>query len=211
MHITKYPQSCLKIEKDGRALLVDVGTLATQKYSVSDFGKYDAVLFTHCHGDHFDKDVLAELANGGDITLYGNDDTAKAAGDEAIEVITDGEELVVAGFKIKAFNMEHCLMPDGSPAGIANTAYLIDDTLLLTGDSTEKVDLKPKAVALPIFGPDISFKDAFTFARDHEVQEVIPVHYTIVGMNPSSFGMFSDMYKGTWKLHALADGESVDL
>ncbi len=209
MHITKYPQSCLKIEKDDRSLLIDVGTLATKKYKVAEFGKFDAVLFTHCHADHFDVTILDELRGDGDILLYGNADTAAAAGEHPIEVLDEGEELVIAGFKMKVYAMKHCLMPDGSAATIENTGFMIDDTFLIPGDSTELLDVKPIGVALPIFGPDISYKDAFVMARHLAVRDVVPVHYDVAGMDPASFEMFSRMFKAPWTVHALADGESV--
>ncbi|HUC20151.1 MAG TPA: MBL fold metallo-hydrolase, partial [Candidatus Polarisedimenticolaceae bacterium] len=133
MKITKYPQSCLKLEHNNRALLFDLGTLATAAYSLNDLGDFDAVLFTHRHPDHFDVRILPELLGRG-ITCYGNADVGQAAGNLAIEVIEDGEELVIADFKIKTCHLEHCLMVGGS-SGVPNTGYLINDSVLIPGDS----------------------------------------------------------------------------
>jgi len=193
LKLTKYPQSCLKIEDAGHALLVDVGTLATAEYAVSDFGEFDAVLFTHTHADHFDVDKLRDLTAAG-AQLYGNANVAQLAGSAAgaakVEVVGENEELVVAGFKIKAIAMEHCLMVDGSPAGIPNTGFLINDRLLIPGDSTEDVGVTAEVVAIPIFGPDISLKDAFAFAKATKAKTLIPVHYDVAGMNPAVFERF---------------------
>lgn len=210
MKITKYEQSCLKIEKDGRCLLFDVGTMTTSARSIRELGKYDAVIYTHAHPDHFDAKSLAELAAGG-ATLYGNSDTAAAAGDVGLEVIDDGEELVIADFKIKAVHLEHCLMPNGKPAGLLNTGFLINDQLLIPGDSTETAGIKTKAVALPVFGPDISFKDAFMMAHELEVDHVIPVHFDVVGMHYNAITGFYVMFEGPGEVHALKVGESVTI
>ena len=212
MKITKYPQSCLKVEDEGRALLVDVGTLATAAYSIADFGDYDAVLFTHSHADHFDVSKLEELCASG-ATLYGNSNVAQLAGDIRVEVIENNEELVVAGFKVKAFPMEHCLMTDGSPSSVPNTGLLINDRLLLPGDSTEDVGVKAEVVAVPIFGPDISPKDALDLTKSTKATTVIPVHYDVAGMNPEVFARFAGMGGGElpFSVQALKNGQSTEV
>lgn len=212
MKITKYTQSCVKVEDGGQALLVDVGTLTTADYTVSDFGHFDAVLFTHSHADHFDVAKLGELSANG-AQLYGNSNVAQLAGDTPVEVITDNEELVVAGFKIKAIPMEHCLMVDGSPAGIPNTGFLVNDRLLLPGDSTEDVGTKAEVVALPIFGPDISLHDAYSLAKATAAKTVVLVHYDVAGMDPAIAARFLGMTKlsADLKVVPLKNGESTEL
>jgi L-ascorbate metabolism protein UlaG (beta-lactamase superfamily) len=209
MKITRYPQSCLKLEHDGRALLVDIGTLATAEYSLTDFGDVDAVLFTHTHLDHFDVKVLPELAKNGAV-IYGNSDVAQSAENTKVEVVDPGEELVVAGFKLKAYAMEHCLMTDGSEAGIPNTGYMVNDQLLLPGDSTEDVGVKAEVVAVPIFGPDISLHDAFQLCKTTEAKKAIPVHYDVASMDPGIFKMLGA--RGlTAEVITLAKGESTEI
>ncbi len=208
MKITKYTQSCLKIEDNSQALLVDVGTLTTADYAVSDFGSFDAVLFTHSHADHFDVSKLAELSAHG-AQIYGNANVAQLAEGTKVEVIGEGEELVIAGFKVKAVAMEHCLMVDGSPAGIPNTAFVINDRLLIPGDSTEDVGLTAEIVAIPIFGPDISPKDAVSLAVATKAKTLIPVHYDVAGMDPSVFQRFARNL--TAEIIPLKNGESTEL
>jgi L-ascorbate metabolism protein UlaG (beta-lactamase superfamily) len=212
MKLTKYPQSCLKLEHAGQAVLVDVGTLATAEFRLADFGRLDAVLYTHSHADHFDAALLPELAQAG-VALYGNSNVAEAAGGTKIEIIEDGEELVVAGFKVRAIQMEHCLMTDGSPAGIPNTGFLINDQLLLPGDSTDDPGIKVKILAVPIFGPDISPRDAFSQMQATAAAKVIPVHYDVAGINPEVFAMFAKL-GGTsleTEIITLDNGEAVEL
>jgi L-ascorbate metabolism protein UlaG (beta-lactamase superfamily) len=209
LKITKYPQSCLKIEDAGHALLVDVGTLATADYAVADFGQFDAVLFTHSHADHFDVDKLDELAATG-AQIYGNTNVAQLAGATKVEVVGENEELVVAGFKVKAVAMEHCLMVDGEPAGLPNTGFLINDRLLLPGDSTEDVEVTAEIVALPIFGPDISLKDAFGLAQATKAKILIPVHYDVASMNPAVFERLGGRGLDA-TITTLKNGESTEL
>jgi L-ascorbate metabolism protein UlaG (beta-lactamase superfamily) len=209
MKITRYPQSCLKLELDGRTLLIDVGTLATAEYKVADFGDIDAVLFTHTHFDHFDIQVLPELVANG-ATIYGNSDVAQSAKGTKVEVIEPGEELVVAGFKLKAYAMEHCLMVDGSKAGIPNTGFMVNDQLLLPGDSTEDIGITAKVVAVPIFGPDISLHDAFELTKATTAKKVILVHYDVAHMDPGIFKMLG-AHGLTAEVITLENGESTEI
>ncbi len=208
MKITKYPQSCLKLESENRSLLIDLGTLATAAYSLNDFGDIDAVLFTHSHPDHFDAHMLPELLNRG-ITCYGNADVNRAANGHAIEVIENGEELLIADFTVKALHLEHCIMVDGSK-GVPNTAYLINKTILLPGDSVEDPGFQCKVVAVPIFGPDISFHDAYRFIQTIGAREAVLVHYDRAGMNPKTFSLLGGATAGA-TVHALDNGTSVEL
>jgi L-ascorbate metabolism protein UlaG (beta-lactamase superfamily) len=213
MRITKFPQSCLKIEKDGRAILVDPGTLATGKFSLSDFRKFDAVLYTHSHADHLDLAVVDEVVATG-AALYGNQNVAEVIGGDRVKVIEDGQELEIAGFQVKAYHMEHCLMVDGTK-GVQNTGYVLDGVLLLPGDSTEKVPgLQIEHIALPIFGPDISYHDAFQMAADYQAKVVFPVHFDVVGIDGSTFEYFVQHVgekPADFKVEVVPNGQSIEI
>lgn len=209
MHVTKYPQSCLKVEADGRAILFDLGQPATTKYQLGDFGKYDAVIYTHRHADHLDIDAAKRLHAAG-TPLYGNADVAAAVGGGMVEVVGDGEELVIAGFKLKSYALEHCQMVNGS-AGVPNNGYMINDQLLLPGDSTEVGSLRAYAAALPIFGPDISLHDAYQAAERLSAEVVIPVHYDVAEMNPAIFERLGGRFNPAFQIKVVADGHSVKL
>lgn len=207
MKITKYPQSCLKIDRNDRTIMFDIGSFATAKYSVADFGKLDAVIFTHRHSDHLDLDVIDELhANG--VAIYGNSDVAEAIGKDFVEIVEEEEELVIAGFKISAKHMEHCLLVDGSKT-VPNTGFVIEDKILVPGDSVEPGDLKLEVGALPIFGPDITFHDAYRMALDIGAKLVIPIHYDIAKMDPHTFTHLGGDFHGNFEVNILEDGESV--
>lgn len=210
MRVTKFPQSCLVIQKNGGRILIDPGTLASAEFSVKDFGKIDAVIYTHSHGDHLDESIVDELITTG-ATLYGNADVAGVIGGDKVEVIDDGDELVIAGFKVKAYHMEHCLMVDGSKA-VPNTGFLFDDYLLVPGDSTEDVGIKASVLALPVFGPDISFHDAFDLVKATGAVAAVPIHYDVVGMPTDGVKRFSRYFPGGHlKVEVLANGESTDI
>lgn len=209
MQITKYPQSCLKIEREGRAIIFDIGSFATAKYSVSDFGKLDAVIYTHRHPDHLDLGIIDELHEHG-VAIYGNADVAEAIGKEFVEVVEEDEELVIAGIKIKSRHMEHCLLVDGTHT-VQNTGFVIEDKLLVPGDCTESGGLKVEVGALPIFGPDITFHDAYKMAVELEAKIVIPIHFDIAHMDPHTFTLLGGDFHGNFEVKYLEDGQSVTI
>ena len=209
MQITKYPQSCLKIEREGRAIIFDIGSFATAKYSIADFGKLDAVIYTHRHPDHLDLSVIDELHENG-VSIYGNADVAEAIDKDFVEIVEEDEELVVAGFKIQSRHMEHCLLVDGTRT-VQNTGFVIEDKLLVPGDCVDPGKLKVEVGALPIFGPDISFHDAYKMALELESKIVIPIHYDIAHMDPHTFTLLGGDFHGNFELIILEDGQSVTI
>ncbi len=208
MRITRYPQSCLKIAKDGLPILVDVGTMATADGGVEAFGKVEAVVFTHRHSDHLDVQAARDFLAAG-VPVYGNADVAEAIGSHDVEVIDDGEELVIADFKFKAFKMDHCLMVDGSP-GVPNTAFLVDDRLLLPGDSTDSGAVRADIVAVPVFGPDISLHDAYRLLEATQAKVAIPVHYDIAQLNPAVFEKLGGKYHPSLRIKIIQSGQTIE-
>jgi L-ascorbate metabolism protein UlaG (beta-lactamase superfamily) len=202
MKVTRYFQSCLLIEESGARILIDP---TAQDKDIDKFGKLDAVLYTHEHGDHFDKDMAREFLNSG-LTVYANGSTAtKMENPPTISV--DGQEFDIKGLKVKVMELPHCLMWDGKP-GPQNTGYLINGKLFHPGDGKELAGLEVENLALPITGPDVSLKDAVSFAKQVKAKTVIPIHYDYIGTKPEVFASVS----GTdFKTLVLANGASADL
>ncbi len=204
MKITRYFQSCLLIEEGGARILIDPSGQESQ--DSAKFGKLDAVLYTHEHGDHFD-DQLAEKLKTEGAALYANASTAKQMKSPP-NVASDGQEFEAGGIKIKAIELPHCLLWDGSKSA-QNTGYLVAGKLFHPGDGKELAGLQVDILALPINGPDISLLDAFNFAKQLASKEILPIHYDYLGGNPE---VFANIGKGMGlSVHPLEIGESIDL
>lgn len=203
MRVTKYPQSCLVLEDEGR-ICIDLGTIATADYALDDLGHLDAVLWTHQHADHFDPEAAAELLERG-VALYGNADVCGLIGDGAIEV-RDGETVEVAGFEVTPRDLPHVEMVDGSP-GPPNTGFVIDGALFHPGDGIELAGLSVDALAVPIVGPSISYRDAYLLVESTGADVAIPIHYDFFRADPDLFAHFCDIAD----VRVLAHGESTDL
>lgn len=206
MKVTRYFQSCLLIEEGNTRILIDPSGHETER--AADLGKLDAVIYTHEHADHFDADLAQKFAEKS-IPIYANESTAKQMKSQP-NIVSDGQEFEVGGIKIQAKELPHCLMIDGSP-GPQNTGYLIDSLLFHPGDGTELADLKVDNLAVPISGPDVSFKDACSFLNRAGAKLAIPIHYDFVGTKPEAFKNFSGIFNQKYEVRPLDVGQSTEL
>jgi L-ascorbate metabolism protein UlaG (beta-lactamase superfamily) len=207
MKITRFPQSCLLIEKNNHKLLIDPGMHFLETHTVEELEGVEAVLYTHEHPDHYEPRIAqALLANG--VKLFANGSTAKLVGEDKVTVVHDGDSFVAAEFDVRAYELPHCLLPDGSE-GPQNTGYVIDGVFFDPGDGKDIDNVQVAAMALPITGPDISMLDAFNFAEKLGVKVAIPVHYRWMGADAETYKQFAS--HRPYEVRVLADGESTDI
>jgi L-ascorbate metabolism protein UlaG (beta-lactamase superfamily) len=202
MKITRYFQSCLTIEDGSVRILIDPNG---QDSDTEKFGKLDAVLYTHEHSDHFDKDMAQNFINSG-VAVYTNSSTAKHFNTPPT-IAVEGQEFDIKGVKVKVIELPHCLMWDGSE-GPQNSGYLINGRIFHPGDGKELAGLEVENLAVPIAGPDISLKDAIDFAKQVKAKNVIPIHYDYIGTKPEVFASVSG---SDFKTIVIANAASVNL
>ncbi|HUC88076.1 MAG TPA: MBL fold metallo-hydrolase [Candidatus Binatia bacterium] len=210
MKVTKYPQSCLLIEKDGKCLLIDPGSLVTPAYQASDLLPIDGILITHEHSDHIDPTLIRSLLESKKVPIIGNASTAKAFDGLITKVIEDGEEFDLAGFHLKARDLPHCAMVTGDP-GPQNTGYVIDGTFFDPGDGISIETVKVDSAAVPIAGPDISPRDIYSFINQIGCKTVIPIHYDYFPADPKFYANLLKNMNSPVKVLVLNNGESTDL
>jgi len=210
MKVTKYPQSCLIIEQDGKRIGIDPGSFVAEKYNAEDLLPLDAILVTHEHPDHANPELIKALAQNGKVPVIANQSTKNLLGDVVTQVVVDSEEFEVAGIKIVARELPHCLLPDGS-AGPQNTGYVIDGAFFDPGDGISLEGLHVGAAAVPIAGPDISSKDVFDFVKQLGCRTVIPVHYNYFLENPRLIAQLAPSVVPGVKIVVLDDGQSTEL
>ncbi len=209
MKITKYPQSCLLLEKDGKRILIDPGNFVAKKYTPKDVLPLDGVLITHRHADHADADFINELAQAG-VTIIANRNTTEILGDVISEIIDDGGELELGGFKVRAHELAHCLMVDGAN-GPQNTGYIIDEIFFHPGDGVKTAGVEVQAAAVPIAGPDVSPHDSYAFIELLGAQTIIPVHYDYFPASPEFFKQTVARFNQEVRVIPLKDEQSVEI
>jgi L-ascorbate metabolism protein UlaG (beta-lactamase superfamily) len=203
MRLTKYPQSCILLEKDdGGRILVDPGIPALSAYAVDDFGPVDAVLYTHRHPDHLDTRVVGELVERG-AAIYGNADVCSQLGQGEVRQVRDGDELGIAGFTVQVRDLDHMPMVDGSP-GPPNTGYIFDGRCFHPGDGFQVDGLVVDTIAVPITGPSMSFRDAYRFVQQVGARRAVPIHYDVFVAAPELFASRCDIAEVVVLQHGAA-------
>ena len=210
MRITKYPQSCLVIENNGKRIVIDPGSFVTKKYSADDLLPLDGILITHEHQDHADPEFIKNLIGQGSTPVIGNKSTADAFGDLVTKIVEEGENFEVAGFNIAARELPHVAMVDGS-AGPQNTGYVIDDVFFHPGDGIVIDNLSVEKAAVPIAGPDISPRDTYSFIKQIGCKTVVPIHYDAFPADPNFFASMMARTDSSIKVVVLDNGQTEDI
>jgi L-ascorbate metabolism protein UlaG (beta-lactamase superfamily) len=205
MKVTRYFQSCLLIEEGQARILIDPS--GHEKDRLDGFGVLDAVFYTHEHSDHFDAQMAETFVEQGIAPVYANTSTAKLI-KASKTVVKNGHEFKINGVNIKVIELPHCLMWDGS-SGPQNVGYLVNSKLFHPGDGKELAGLTVDSLALPINGPDISMKEAFDFAKQLKVKEIIPIHYDYLGGKPEVFASIGK--RMDLNFHPLNYGQSTEI
>ncbi len=207
MKVTRFPQSCLLLEKETHKIVIDPGMHFLETHSVEELSGVEAVLYTHQHVDHYNAEIAEALLAQGAV-VYANAATAQLMGEGKATVVSDNEAFSAGGFEVVARELPHCLLPDGSE-GPQNTGYVIDGVFFDPGDGKDIDGLQVDNMALPITGPDISMLDAFNFAEKLGVKVAIPVHYHWMGADVETYKQFAKARP--FEVRVLADGESTEI
>jgi L-ascorbate metabolism protein UlaG (beta-lactamase superfamily) len=209
MKVTRYPQSCIVIEKDGFSIVIDPGDPFVAKHKAEELKHVGAVFYTHDHFDHCNRALAAQLHEWG-IPLFGNASVVALLQSTPCITVTPGEMITVGPFAVNPALMAHSDMVDGGP-GPENTGYIIDNHLLHPGDSHHVDGVTVPVIALPIIGPDISPRTAYKMAQTVGATTAIAIHYDLFGANPEFYELNYERFTAPFKLTVLADGESVEV
>lgn len=165
VQITKFTHACIRLERDGRVLVIDPGAWS-EAFALRGA---DAVLVTHEHGDHVD--VLRMKGLG--VPVYAPAD-AVIPGLETIGV-RSGEEFTAAGFRVTAVGGRHALIYAGKP-DCANLGYVVEDTIYHPGDSVFVPQQPIETLFVPAQGSWLKLDEAIDFVRAVAPRRAYPIH-----------------------------------
>lgn len=175
MKIKKLGHCCLLINDNEKTLLTDPGAYSTTQNNVVGI---DVVLITHEHADHLHTESLKQvLQNNPNAIIASNTSVAKLLESEniSVEIIEEGCEKVISGFKLQGFGTTHADIFD-TVNPVQNTGYFINDRLFYPGDALTNPGRPIDILALPIAGPWLTIRQALEYAILLKPKTIFPVH-----------------------------------
>jgi L-ascorbate metabolism protein UlaG (beta-lactamase superfamily) len=175
MKLTKKGHACVRLEKDGRTLVIDPGTFSEEDAAVG----AEAVLVTHEHLDHFNEDRLrAALEANPEAEIWTLSSVAEkvaAAFPGRVHTVGEGDTFSAAGFDIQVHGELHAVIHPDIPR-ITNVGYLVDGSLLHPGDALTVPDSPVDTLLLPVHAPWNKVAEVIDYVREIKPQRAIDVH-----------------------------------
>ncbi|POH74526.1 MBL fold metallo-hydrolase [Arthrobacter glacialis] len=218
MLLTKFTHACVRLEQDGRVLVLDPGIFSE---SAEALAGADVVLVTHEHPDHYDAAALRQaLSDAPRLSIYAPAGVAQDLQNRAPEhaarifVSAAGESFGVAGFAVQCFGGQHAVIHPSMPM-VANVGYLIDDDVYHPGDSL----IVPHGVSVgtllvPIHAPWSKVSEVVDFVVSVRSPRAFQIHDALLSEKGLAFTESHVARIGA--LHGvafrhLAPGQSVEI
>ncbi|NEB79447.1 MBL fold metallo-hydrolase [Streptomyces sp. SID14478] len=165
MLITKYTHACVRLEHEGRVLVVDPGIWSEPDALTG----ADAVLVTHEHADHVD--VLRLRALGVPVHAPAGADIPGLA----VQRAAAGAEFTAAGFAVRAVGGRHATVHGGQP-DCANLGYVVDGAVYHPGDALHVPGEAVDTLLVPVHGSWLSTTQAIDFVNAVGPRRAFAVH-----------------------------------
>ncbi|WP_123678024.1 MBL fold metallo-hydrolase [Couchioplanes caeruleus] len=173
MDLIKYGHACVRLEKEGRAIVIDPGAMTPEPEALTDV---DTVLITHEHFDHFEPERLRAAAAGNPtLVVYTCPGVVRHLTDlgDQVRVVRDGDVVQVAGFQLRAVGEKHHRShPDVPP--VDNVGFLVDDEVFHPGDALTMTDAP--TLLIPGQAPWMTIPDMIDYLRRMAPRRAYAIH-----------------------------------
>nr|WP_112477127.1 MBL fold metallo-hydrolase [Streptomyces sp. ST1020] len=176
MQLTKKSHACVRLEKDGRTLVLDPGVFSEADAAVG----ADAVLVTHEHPDHFSEAHLrAALEANPEAEIWSLRAVAEqlaAAFPGRVHTVGHGDTFTAAGFDVQVHGELHAVIHPDLPR-ITNVGYLIDDGRVFhPGDALTVPDHAVETLMLPVMAPWSKISEVIDYVREVKPARAYDIH-----------------------------------
>ena len=173
--LTKKTHSCIRLEKDGRTLVIDPGGFSEQDAALG----ADAMLVTHEHADHFDEGRLRaglEANPAAEVwTLRSVAEQLSAAFPGRVHTVGHGDTFTAAGFDVQVHGELHAVIHPDIPQ-ITNIGFLVDGSLFHPGDALTVPDHPVDTLMLPVMAPWNKISEVIDYVREVKPRRAIDIH-----------------------------------
>lgn len=214
MQITRFGHAAVLVEAADTRILIDPGTFSLD--ATFELEDLDAIVVTHQHPDHIDRDRGQHL-------IERNPDAALLCDPETASVLAFGSwlehgdevETGIKGITVRGVGAEHAVIVPDLPR-IANVGVLLgapgEPTLFHPGDSYEYAPEGVDVLALPLSAPWGKVSETVDFVQRVSPTTLFPIHdltiselaYGIYWGHVSNFGGVEDVRK-------LGQGDTTDV
>jgi L-ascorbate metabolism protein UlaG (beta-lactamase superfamily) len=209
VRLTKFTHSCVRIEHEGRVLVIDPGVYSEP----TALDGASVVLITHEHPDHVDAGrVRSALAADPALTVFTNQAVAASLGQPGDRVVTvaPGGSFDAAGFGVHVVGGEHAEVYEGLP-GCPNVGFVIEELLYHPGDALFVPEAHIETLLLPAAAPWLKLAEALDFVRAIAPARAHPIHDAV--LSDIGRAMIDGWFdaKGGTDYTRIGVGDSVDL
>ncbi|MES9523236.1 MBL fold metallo-hydrolase [Streptomyces capoamus] len=176
MKLTKKSHACVRLEKEGRTLVIDPGAFSEEDAALG----ADVILVTHEHPDHFDESRLrAALEHNpaaGIWTLKSVAERLTAAFPGRVHTVGHGDAFTAAGFDVQVHGELHAVIHPDIPR-ITNVGYLVDGGKVFhPGDAFTVPDRPVETLMLPVMAPWSKIAEVIDYVREVAPRRAYDVH-----------------------------------
>ncbi|MEW1720245.1 MBL fold metallo-hydrolase [Streptomyces sp. NPDC093109] len=210
MRLTKKTHACVRLEKDGRTLVIDPGAFTEADAAIG----ADVILVTHEHADHFAEDRLRAALEAGPAaelwTLGSVAGQLSAAFPGRVHTVGHGDAFSAAGFDVRVYGELHAVIHPDIPR-ITNIGYLVDGSVFHPGDALTVPDHPVDTLLLPVQAPWSKISEVIEYVREVKPRRSLDVHDALLSelarpVYDHQIGALGGAEHGR-----LAPGESIDL
>ncbi len=175
MRITKFGHACVRLEHDGRVVVIDPGVF-TQPEALDGA---DAVLITHEHPDHYHPATLA-LTDAPIFTIEAVADQVREGAPDLLERLTmvEADDELEAGLPVRVVGELHAVIHHDLPR-FFNSGYVVrlgELTVYHPGDALVPPPHDVDVLCVPVCAPWLKASEAIEFAREVRAPRNLAVH-----------------------------------
>lgn len=212
MRVTKFEHAALRLDANGKTLLIDPGSFTTP---LDDLEDLVGVVITHEHPDHWTPDHLDRFLRAAPGTpIYAPSGVARAAAEYDITVVAPGDTVEVGGFALRFFGGTHEVIHSSLPT-VENVGVLVNDELYYPGDSYAVPEgVEVGTLAAPLGAPWLKIGEAMDYVLAVAPRRAFGTHdmtLSVIGRNMHRQRLQWATEQGGGEFFTLEPGESLDL